>query len=282
MPKALEKRLHNVTPDVLYRQLRWVRENFDVVLVDEIFAAGESQSGRCAITFDDAYQCVFEEALPVLEVLNLKSTVFVNGVTLTGRPMWRDKIRYLINLELTESFVEENRAFCADRRITAPAFYRSTKNAWVNSAEMDQRLSAFLAARGVDGRDLMYGVPSSENLIAHPLISYGNHSFNHYVLSSLSDEQQEHEIGRNHDLLRSSGRHVSRIFAAPFGAGTDINQTTARVCKHYGYAGILCSSGRSESEHGVVMSEGSYFRTRYMPRSDLNAFRSQMTRFPPK
>jgi peptidoglycan/xylan/chitin deacetylase (PgdA/CDA1 family) len=279
VPKALKRRLHNVTPELLYRQLRWVRENFDAVLVDELFVEADSLAGKCAITFDDAYQCVLDEALPVLETLNLSSTVFINGVTLTGRPMWRDKIRYLLNLGLTESFVEENRLLCQEQQITAQAFYRSTKNASVNGVEIDRRLSDFLAARGVDVSDVMYGVANIGKLIAHPLISYGNHSFNHYVLSSLSDEQQEEEIRSNQELLLGCGRHVSKIFAAPFGGGTDINETTVRLCKRYGYAGILCSSRKAESAQEATRNERPYFRKRYMAPPDFGAFHSQMSQF---
>lgn len=279
VPKALERGLHNVAPALLFRQLEWVKNNFDVVFVDELFRSAASLTGKCAITFDDGYQCVFDEALPILEALNLRATIFINGVTLAGQPMWRDKIRYLLNLDLAAHFIEENYPYCQQQGITAETFYRSTKKASVNSGDLDRKLSEFLVHRGVALGQLMHGVAGMGKLIAHPLLSYGDHSWNHYVLSSLCAEQQQREIGSNHHLLQRAGLPLSKLFAAPFGGSADLNETTVRLCREHGYEGILCSSSTPEMVFEVGGLERCYFRKRYMPPPDLGTFQGQLGKF---
>ena len=66
----LQSNIHNVTPSNFERQLKWLKNNYDIKLVDDIFKE-KNNYGKCAITFDDAYLSVFSEAIPIL--LSLKS-----------------------------------------------------------------------------------------------------------------------------------------------------------------------------------------------------------------
>ena len=45
--------------------------------------------------------------------------------------------------------------------------------------------------KSIDG--IKFGI-SDKNIKKHPLLFYGNHTYNHYVLSSLTKEEQEFEI----------------------------------------------------------------------------------------
>jgi peptidoglycan/xylan/chitin deacetylase (PgdA/CDA1 family) len=105
VPKDLSRRLHNVAPVELYRQLSWLRRRFRFISIDE-WLESRNRRGTAVVTFDDAYKCVFEEALPVLETLGIPATVFINGITLEGKNQWRDKVRYLISHSLVAEFLE--------------------------------------------------------------------------------------------------------------------------------------------------------------------------------
>jgi peptidoglycan/xylan/chitin deacetylase (PgdA/CDA1 family) len=48
----------------------------------------ESGKSYAAITFDDAFRCIFENALPVLQKRGIPSTVFVPVGSLGGKPTW--------------------------------------------------------------------------------------------------------------------------------------------------------------------------------------------------
>ncbi len=111
VPDDLKQELHNVTPDSMYKQIDWVKKYFDIVEVDQLFDEKLNILGKAAITFDDAYQSVFTEVVPVIETLNVPCTIFINGITLSGRPFWRDKIRFVINNSLVDDFMKVYKSF---------------------------------------------------------------------------------------------------------------------------------------------------------------------------
>ncbi|MEQ1525114.1 MAG: polysaccharide deacetylase family protein, partial [Aestuariivirga sp.] len=88
---------------------------------------------------------------------------------------------------------------------------------------------------------------SPENLIIHPLVTYGNHGYGHHVMSALSAAQQQMDIERNAALLKRwiPPDRLSPRFALPFGRSGDANSNTLSVLKNLGYSGIAFSRGRT-------------------------------------
>lgn len=70
----------HLSVDRFAAQIRWLAGHYDVVslraMADHI-RHGESVRGMAALTFDDGYAGVFENAVPVLEAHHLPATVFV-------------------------------------------------------------------------------------------------------------------------------------------------------------------------------------------------------------
>ncbi len=243
VPGEIRRNLHNVTPEVLSQQLAWLKKYFDIVDVDELFGENIDVTGKVAITFDDAYQSVFSEALPIVEALDIPCTIFLNGASLSGKPFWRDKSRYLINQSLVDDFLTFCPSYAETHNLTTDNFYRASKLPRVNSAEFDGVVDEYMTNKGIQPNAVEYCVNNRQMLRDHPLITYGNHTYRHYVLSSLSDEQQEHEIGDNHRMLNELGLKVSRVFSIPFGGDADLNEATTRILDQYGYEGFLYSRG---------------------------------------
>ena len=62
------------------RQMRWLKAKYDVISLDKVVERvthGISLRGTVALTFDDAYVGIFEDAWPLLRDLGLPATVFV-------------------------------------------------------------------------------------------------------------------------------------------------------------------------------------------------------------
>ena len=55
LPSDLSTAIHNVEPNEMRKQLIWLKNNFDIVSIDELFSCNDIK-GKAAITFDDAYQ----------------------------------------------------------------------------------------------------------------------------------------------------------------------------------------------------------------------------------
>jgi peptidoglycan/xylan/chitin deacetylase (PgdA/CDA1 family) len=81
---------HAVTADDVDRfasQMRLLKRRARVVFADDAAAAGTRPA--VAVTFDDAFQCVFDHALPLLARLEIPATVFVPTAYLGADAGWR-------------------------------------------------------------------------------------------------------------------------------------------------------------------------------------------------
>jgi peptidoglycan/xylan/chitin deacetylase (PgdA/CDA1 family) len=280
VPESLGDAVHNVTPENLYRQVSWLKKYYDVVFVDDLFDSKDN-TGKCAITFDDAYLSVFEGAMPVLESLNAPATVFVNGTTLDGQIFWRDKIRLILSRGLEGEFVIWAKDFCSDKNITVENFYKSTKKPHVNSYEIAGLIDQFLLNYPdilLQARNYCAGKPS--DLRRSALLRYGNHSFSHFVLSSLSKEQQRTEILKNQDMLSTmlGPEYLSRVFSIPFGAENTVNEHTFDILKETGYKGALLSRFRLNRNtlSSPRLMNGLPVLERIMPDNDWTGFQRGM------
>ncbi len=273
VPDSIKEGLHNVTPDSIYRQISWLKRYFDIVELDELFTQNDIL-GKVAITFDDAYISVFKEALPVLKALSVPSTIFINGASLEGKLFWRDKIRFLINNSLVEDFLEKNISLSRAYNLTAQNFYKMTKSSKINSKLIDTLLDNYLEEIGVSLES--FCIDSIKYIKNTPLLSYGNHTYNHYLLSSLSREQQEEEIVKNHQLLENCGVRLSKVFSIPFGGDRDFNSITIELLKKYDYIGFLYSKNRINTMGDRDRDRGLISKDRYMVGSDFNSFQRQI------
>ena len=237
-PSDLLSGLHNISPQEFEKQCIWLKENFSVVSIDE-YTQAKNRQNLAAITFDDAYKCIFSEALPILISMDLPATIFVNGCTLEGKPFWRDKVRLIINRNWVDEFESFNQKNIQNDN---QDFYRYTKNPANNSKLIEQLLDAFLLTKEINLNAQNYCAEDVNELITHPLLSYGNHSQNHYVLSSLNEDEKYEEIHKTKLILQKRYElNISNVFSAPFGGTKDIDEKSLQVVRDLGYQGLLMS-----------------------------------------
>lgn len=265
-PDGLLNTLHNISPTTLHRHIERLSAYFEFVSL-RTFSRAHSKQGLATITFDDGYKNVIQNALPILESFGYPATLFLNPITFSKRWNWRDKIRYLIHHQLTEKFSDQYTFNHKSGR-----FYRYSKHPQNNSALLDRTLDDFLESHRSD-----YGTPydlygdypylQASDLLTHPLISYGNHSQNHYLLSSLTDQQQAEEIEHAHQGLQNMpDLTLSECFSAPFGGDDDINSSTYELTKACGYKSLLMS--RQSIQPAQSLMRKIQILERFMPKSD--------------
>ena len=241
VPKDLEGHVHNVTPDEFRRIVSELSRSFEFVFVDE-FISKSGTKPRCAITFDDAYDCIFDDALQILRDLNIPSTVFVNCSSLGGTVFWRDRVRWLIRNNLVDEFLRFAGYDFHLKSKEALDFYAFTKSSNIDGSLIFQKIESFFAYKSISLPN--FCVSSTERLFNDDLITYGNHSFRHLVLSSLEKSQQRAEITKNKMFLETLNVQLSKVFSIPFGGASDFNQTTIEEIKRAGYIGALLSRNR--------------------------------------
>ena len=289
---SYDQNLHNVFPEVFAEQVSIVKRYYEIVFVDELFErvrSGKSVAGLAAITFDDGYESVLSQALPILKREGAPSTLFISTNLPQQKIFWRDRVRLVIRKNLVVEFLDfAGRSIPSFRRISPESFYRDTKNAkLVNSKHVDGALQRFLEARFTN---LDTQASASDAYIeagnlsgADPsLLKVGNHTVNHYVLSSLTPDEQASEIDAAQSYIRSLGFQESKLFSIPFGGTDDYNQATLRIIKDLGFEGYLLSKGHvntvNEIEGQLDRQPALWWCNRFMPRNGVKGFLWQLAR----
>ncbi|HLI86856.1 MAG TPA: glycosyltransferase [Bryobacteraceae bacterium] len=249
-PPAEIPPVDNVSPAWLYRQISELKQRIRLVAVDEL-AASRTLKGVGAVTFDDAYQSVIEEALPVFEALNVPFTIFVNTYPFTGRVFWRHKLMYLLNLGLEK---ECARAFRGVRRLPGQPLSEALKDPRNNTRFVEEEIDEFLERNGLRPELGPHCLSSPAELVPHRLIWYGNHSHHHRVLASLPAAEQREEIAVTKNYLETiPGIQLSRAVALPFGQVCQANRETLAAVRDCGYDVLLLNRGGVNRTFASVM-----------------------------
>ena len=234
-----------VPPAIFRAQIERLRARMPVVRLDRPWPPRPGPVA--AVTFDDGYADNLEQALPILESLEVPATFFITtGNVESGREFWWDELDRLVlegarparfTLEDREqggawpSATDDERArllgdlHAAMKRIDAARRERwfAQLRAWAG-AQADTRPSH---------RPLR--VEDVRRLAASPWATVGAHTVTHTRLASLAAEQQRAEItGSKQRLEHWLGREVT-LFSFPFGERRDFTATSVQLCRAAGF-----------------------------------------------
>jgi peptidoglycan/xylan/chitin deacetylase (PgdA/CDA1 family) len=237
-PPAVDP-VDNITPQQLYEQIEELKRYCRIVTIDE-FSEAKNTRGLAAITFDDGYKSVVTNALPVFVALDVPVTVFVNSRSFEGNVFWRHKVVYIIEHGLVE---ECERSFVKVKRVPGESFHRYLKNNINHSGVVEEELDRFLSQKDIKLPACDYLFDDRKQMIDHGLLSYGNHSHRHYVMSSLPLLEQQQEIQKTESFLKTSGVFKSGVFSLPFGETHHFNNDTCFALRDQGYHVLLLNRG---------------------------------------
>jgi hypothetical protein len=127
---------HTVSTGEFRRHLEYLTGRYTLVRWSELPSLRGENPPRskpwAAVCFDDGYQCVLEEAYPILAQMRIPAAMFINLSVLGNRDLlWRDKIRFLIQNHLDAEFVDflRTRSRGYDfSGLEALGFYKWSKN----------------------------------------------------------------------------------------------------------------------------------------------------------
>lgn len=217
-----ERSLH-MRVELFEALVRWVASHLRVVPLGELsqrHARGLSLRGLAAVTFDDAYRGVLENALPVLARLELPATIFV--------PV---------------EAVEQGHSFWWDwPSVGAKALDDDMRHVLLDECQGDRELVR--ARLGIDA-----GFVSGEYLPATwedlrksrgPLVEFGSHTVRHRCLPELEGESLTWELVES---ARKIADHLGvrpRLLAYPYGRA---DSRVAGVARDAGYDSAFCLGG---------------------------------------
>ena len=250
--------IDHVNLNTLEIQLKIVQKYWKFVTIDE-YVEAKNKKGLACLTIDDGYKNVLDESLKIFENLEIPITIFINSSTFQGKIFWRDKIRFLISNDLVKKFIENSKLF---KEEDGKKFYSISKNPRFNSKVVEKELDKFLIEENLQVKSSHnFCFDDTKYLIDHPLVSYGNHSANHYVMSSLNKDQQFKDVQECKNFLKKFNINMSNIFCIPFGGKESFNEDTVSVLKELDYKATLLS----ENKLNNIMNSNQI--DRFMPKS---------------
>lgn len=283
--KASEtKHLHNITPEVFEQQLTFLQQSFSFVSLDVMFErlqAQKSIQGLASITFDDGYASVLDYAMPILRRLNLHATFFITTSLIEQKILWRDQVRQIIHHNREADFIEfakkHDECFVD---LTVQNFYKQTKSPkFLSSTVVTACVTEFVDMVGLPPPKALFSYCNLDQLqsIDDQYITLGNHTVNHYVLSTLPKDQQYNEINDAKNFLHKIGKPISKIFSIPFGSIETFDQSTVQILNDLGFSGFLLSHGSKlkgarEIQEVLPFETNLSHLTRIMPRSSNGWF----------
>lgn len=279
--------IHNVNPETFKRQINWLQTVYKIVPLEELFSSSSSGPNVCAITFDDAYKSVLDNAVPFLQKENIPATIFLNSSSLQSTIFWRDKLRIVLGSNYIDEFIHESQNNFPLVGFNKQNIYKKSKTPIVNSKEFDVFLSLFISKYSLQCRSQTYCLDSISRLRGLPSnIKIGNHTANHYLLSSLTKSDQFFEIASCKQVIADSLRtdQISDIFSVPFGGLNDFNMQTCGVLKDLSINKILLSRNRLNYNSmfdlrikpGVLSSSSIIAKERFMAAPSLNRLKRQI------
>lgn len=242
----LDRNLWSATPAGFDAQLAILQKEFDVVGLPDLDRALQNRRGRSVmITFDDGYRDNYAEAFPILRRHGLPATFFLTTGFL-DRPVvpWWDEIAWMVRqtrvpalaaIEWTGSLISLKTAG------GEPAISRLLRI----YKELDGTKTAdyleFLASALQTGRcpaataDELWMTWDMVREMRDGGMTFGGHSVTHPILSRISVEQQDFEVGEcRRRLLAELGKPIE-AFSYPVGGGGSFNQITTDAVARNGY-----------------------------------------------
>ena len=270
-------KIHDVQFDELCSQLRSFARYFDFVSIDDWFKA-KNKNGLISITFDDAYSNIFEHIIKELILLSIPSTVFIIGKSLDNKLHWREKVHYLIINGLIDEFQNYLSITNNQFDINFKKFYTSSKKISISSKLFEEKIDKFFDHNKIIPESSL--INSVDQLVDDPLVFYGSHSYSHYLLSSLTYDEQLLDIKMGYDKIKQANINISKTFAVPFGGYKSINEDTKKVFKNLNINNVLLTNNLFESNNNTYSNKNINYANRYLPANNIrNKYKLWLTFF---
>ena len=237
--KFNKKNIDHVSLEILNIQLKDIQKYWKFVSIDE-YANSKNKKGLASVTIDDGYKHVIDQALDIFKFLNIPVTIFINSSTLDGKIFWRDKVRYLIDNNLVLKYLNFSNVF-EEKHLNK--FYSISKDQKFNSIQVEKDIDNFLLQEKIMLKESdKFCFDDRKYFIKDNLVSYGNHTASHYMLSSLGKDEQYHEINECKKFINKLNVNKSEVFSIPFGGDDSFNKDTLLNLEYLNYKTVLKST----------------------------------------
>ena len=213
----------------------------------------------CAITFDDGWRDVYENAYPLLRSHGIPATVFLpTGFIGTRNWFWTDRLVRLLNTwnpgtekrgvrASVESFLRGKGIPGVSDGMGLHGIIEAMKR--LRQEEIDRILCALSEVGGTDPaleERVFLAWDEVGEMFRSGLVLFGSHTESHRILTTLSDDEVSLELRRSKERLVAAGvvdptfipfaypngNHTDRIAAMAYASGYCLAVTTEKGWNH--------------------------------------------------
>lgn len=233
--------------EVFEAQMRYLKKHYRLLSLEEICRGLEdpacAESG-VAVTFDDGYRGVYDEAFPILNKYQIPATVFltVNAIE-TGQVAWYDRIFLALKLIPKEKLDLE-----LDRmRHFSLSSARERLGVAIEIISCLRRLPDWRRKECCAALEMQVELPQEElancmmnwqqvQTMQRAGIAFGSHTISHPVVNQLTSAEMEKELTESKQVLEAKLACPVLDFAFPFGQLHDCGiEMTSPVVARCGY-----------------------------------------------
>jgi peptidoglycan/xylan/chitin deacetylase (PgdA/CDA1 family) len=281
LPTESRPRIHGhaaleITPEALEQTIHYfARRNYKAFSPDDLyqFLTGikKADTPFVLFTFDDGYVDNLTYAYPIFKKQDIPFTINVSTCfpERTAVIWWyllealiidRERLTYEHNGQLYDFDCSTTEGKSYAYAITRKLFK------FANVLERDQLTKTVLLTNKMDLLQKTDEVALSwehlKQLASDPLVTLGAHTANHYVLSSLSDEEVRDEVLRSRRILEAKLDKRIDHFAYPFGNRREAEKREFNITAECGF-----KTAMTTRIGNIFPAHGSHMMT--LPRYDL-------------
>ena len=259
LPRAIAQNVEPgmyVTPETLHNHIQVIKKYYNITSINDCFNYSDSDKPNCVFTFDDGWSDFLNYAWPLLESERVPATVYLpTGLISTGTPFWTDRLRHillndgfdtlakLLKNQYGKIFHKKNTQVNEELISQAISFLKE-----IPSLEIDQILTQIEATSHLPKASSQTGRPfltwdEIRTLARTKLITFGSHTVNHEILTTVSPDQIITELQESHDQLIKEGVGTTNEIPFCYPNGNHNKQIADHVA-HQGYTNaVTCNWG---------------------------------------
>jgi len=238
-----------VTTTTFEKHLQYLAEHFETISLQEVREKSVKKNS-CIITFDDGWADNYTNALPLLRKYNIPATIFLttNLVGSNSWP-WPDRISYYVykgDRDLLISLINMIPLSSSHTRLPRPLLFLTRSSRSIIAERVINTLKSFdenSLLKTMEIIDKMFNLLKEQLYTLRPWLSweevcemeeagltFGAHTHNHKILSSISHENAHEEICKSREVLYSKLKRPLDIFCYPNGNYNDEIISIVRDC----------------------------------------------------
>ncbi|WP_437223275.1 polysaccharide deacetylase family protein [Planctomicrobium sp. SH661] len=248
-----DRALYSADQEDFDRQVRFLKQNYDVVRVDDLEQALRRPGRSVMITFDDGYRDNFDFALPVLTQHRVPATFFItSGFIDRALVAWWDEIAWMVRssskskLPSLTPAIEYPLGSAEEKEGTIKAILRFYKN--LSDTQTAEFMNQLAEATGSGrcpaslARELWMNWDMIREMDRSGM-DLGGHTVNHPVLANTDAQTQRAEILGSKQRIEAEIGHPITAFSYPVGQPTSFTAETKQILSEAGYRWAFSFSG---------------------------------------